>query len=92
MSATCAGTFVTALAAPSGPETGSWLVDKLKGGGVEIGAVAASGGLTSLLKQAVGRERPDGSNNNSFPSGHSTGAFSCAALGGQNVKALSLPQ
>ena len=59
---------------------------------MEIGAVSASGGLTSLLKQAVGRERPDGSNNNSFPSGHSTGAFSCAALGGQNVKALSLPQ
>jgi len=89
---TCGGTVVTALAAPSGPEPGDWMLNKLKGGGVEIGAAAAAGGVTSLLKQAVGRERPDGSSTTSFPSGHSTGAFACAALGGQNVRTLSLPK
>jgi membrane-associated phospholipid phosphatase len=89
---TCGGTVVTALVAPSGPEPGPWTLNKLKGGGVEIGAAAAAGGVTSLLKQAVGRERPDESSNTSFPSGHSTGAFACAALGGQNVRTLSLPK
>jgi len=89
---TCGGTVVTAMAAPSGPELGSWTLNKLKGGGVEIGAAATAGGVTNLLKQAVGRERPDGSSNTSFPSGHSTGAFACAALGGQNIRTLPLPK
>jgi PAP2 superfamily len=91
MDATCAGAFVTALAAPSGSEAGPWMIDKLKGGGIEIAGVGMAGGLTSLIKQAAGRQRPDGSNSNSFPSGHSTGAFGCAALAGQNIETLSLP-
>lgn len=37
-------------------------------------------GYTSLLKVAVGRERPDGSNNASFPSGHASNAFTLATV------------
>jgi membrane-associated phospholipid phosphatase len=92
MDIACGGAVVTAVAAPSGPAAGDWMLNKLKGGGVEIAAGAAAGGVTSLLKQAVGRERPDGSSTTSFPSGHSTGAFACAALGGQNTRALVLPK
>jgi membrane-associated phospholipid phosphatase len=33
-----------------------------------------------VLKFAVGRERPDGSNNQSFPSGHSASAFATAGV------------
>jgi hypothetical protein len=42
---------------------------------------------TQGLKFAVGRERPDGSNNLSFPSGHSSNAFTAAT-----VAAIALPE
>ncbi|MBY5992597.1 phosphatase PAP2 family protein [Ferrimonas balearica] len=40
---------------------------------------AASSATTLALKSAVDAERPDGSDNDSFPSGHATNAFSAAA-------------
>ncbi len=40
---------------------------------------AASSATTLVLKSAVDAERPDGSDNDSFPSGHATNAFSAAA-------------
>jgi hypothetical protein len=43
-------------------------------------AMIVTGGYTQLLKAAVGRERPDGSNNKSFPSGHASNAFSMATV------------
>ncbi|GMR23170.1 MAG: hypothetical protein BMS9Abin37_1577 [Acidobacteriota bacterium] len=36
--------------------------------------------LTFGVKVAVGRERPDGSNNKSFPSGHASGSFATATV------------
>ena len=36
--------------------------------------------LTFAIKVAVARERPDGSNKKSFPSGHSSGAFATATV------------
>ena len=36
--------------------------------------------VTHATKFAVGKERPDGSNNRSFPSGHTSGAFSGASF------------
>ena len=35
---------------------------------------------THFLKQAIDKPRPDGSNNNSFPSGHTSAAFSGATF------------
>lgn len=35
---------------------------------------------TALLKAAVGRERPNGENNQSFPSGHTSNAFALATV------------
>jgi membrane-associated phospholipid phosphatase len=37
-------------------------------------------GLTNVLKLAVGRERPNGEDNKSFPSGHASTAFTLAAV------------
>ncbi len=36
--------------------------------------------LTQAMKLAVGRERPDGSNTKSFPSGHASGSFATATV------------
>lgn len=43
-----------------------------------IEALAMSEVLTQTLKYTVGRERPDGSSNNSFPSGHAADTFAFA--------------
>jgi len=37
-------------------------------------------GYTELLKAAVGRERPNGENDRSFPSGHTSNAFTLATV------------
>ena len=37
-------------------------------------------GVTQLLKYSVGRTRPDGSNQRSFPSGHVSGTFASATV------------
>jgi membrane-associated phospholipid phosphatase len=43
-------------------------------------AVAINGVYTELLKAAVGRERPNGANHKSFPSGHTSNAFAIATV------------
>lgn len=43
-------------------------------------ALAVNGALTAGLKLAVGRERPNGAGNRSFPSGHTSHSFVVAAV------------
>jgi len=43
-------------------------------------ALAATSGVVTLLKLATHRERPDGSNRLSFPSGHTAVAFAAATV------------
>jgi membrane-associated phospholipid phosphatase len=43
-------------------------------------AVIVNGLYTQILKSAVGRTRPDGSNRVSFPSGHTSSAFALATV------------
>jgi hypothetical protein len=45
-----------------------------------LDAMLVNGAYTQLLKAAVGRERPDGSNDKSFPSGHASNAFALASV------------
>jgi membrane-associated phospholipid phosphatase len=43
-------------------------------------AFLINAGYTTLLKEAVHRERPNGEDNLSFPSGHASNAFALAAV------------
>jgi membrane-associated phospholipid phosphatase len=43
-------------------------------------AVLITGGYTTLLKEVVRRERPNGEDTRSFPSGHTSNAFTLAAV------------
>ncbi len=45
-----------------------------------VRAQAVTQSLTLGVKLMVGRERPDGSNNTSFPSGHASGTFATATV------------
>ena len=56
------------------PYTSLEALAKLKGGAVELGALAATRALTDGLKSVSNRERPDGSDDRSFPSGLSLDA------------------
>jgi len=80
--------FATALATPSGDTPGDWALAKLKGGAVELGAVATTGALTGWLKDGTDRRRPDGSDHESFPSGHTSLAFTFATLANRNLDSL----
>jgi membrane-associated phospholipid phosphatase len=82
---------VTALATPSGDDTKDWAYSKLKGITVESAAVAATEGVTSLMKNTVNRTRPDGGGA-SMPSGHSSFAFSVATLSNRNLESIPLSQ
>lgn len=44
-----------------------------------VESMAAAGGTTFALKELIHERRPDGSDNNSFPSGHTSISFAAAA-------------
>ncbi len=87
-----AETLVTALFTPSGEDSKNWAYWKTKGIGVEAVALATTYGVATLLKEGTNRERPDGSNDKSFPSSHSSNAFANATLSNRNLNAISLPK
>jgi membrane-associated phospholipid phosphatase len=84
----CAEVLGTALATPSGDTPGAWVLAKLKGGAVELGAIAVTDALTAGLKDGSNRERPDGSDHESFPSGHTSNAFAFATLANRNLESI----
>ena len=54
-------------------------------------AVIVNGTYTFALKALVRRERPDGSNRQSFPSGHSSNAFTAATVIARHYPRLAVP-
>lgn len=77
--------LVTPLATPSGDTLGEWAPAKLQGYAVEFAAIGATGAATEALKVEMHRHRPDGNDDMSFPSGHTSAAFSCATLANRNL-------
>jgi len=83
---------MTVLAAPGGEQPKPWLKAKFKGGVVGSAAVGTAMGVTLGLKELNLRTRPDRSDNQSFPSGHTTGAAALATLTSRNLNVLPLTQ
>jgi membrane-associated phospholipid phosphatase len=80
--------LLTALATSSGEDSDHRLSNKAKGIRVELIALGATGGATLLLKSSTGRQRPNDDGNDSFPSGHSSGAFAASTLSNRNLDAV----
>ena len=88
---TTGAAFVTStIAAPSGDDVHDWMIAKIQGGTVEATAGLMTAGTVGYLKNATGRMRPNGSNTNSFPSGHSAGAAFFSTMAYQNFEAMGL--
>lgn len=84
--------ITTAISTPDGKEAWPWIYSKLKGGAVEFSGFQLSKWTTIGLKNAVGRTRPDGTDDSSFPSGHATSAFSSSRLASLNLEVIEIPQ
>ncbi len=52
--------------------------------GIVLGGIALSSSISETMKYITQRERPDMSNNYSFPSGHATAAFTSATFASEN--------
>lgn len=80
----------TVLLTPSGDEADDWLRNKAKGLAVGLAARAATSQVTQALKRSVGRERPDGSEDLSFPSGHASASAVNTRLASRNLLAIEM--
>jgi len=85
-----AALIVTTLATPSGDSSNDWLAAKSKGLTVAAAANLLNGGATVALKNWSDRTRPDGSDRNSFPSGHSSFATLSATLAARNLQSIEM--
>ncbi len=78
----------TALAVPGGAHPWQSRIERLL---VEEAGVIAASTVTGQLKETIPRERPDESDDHSFPSGHSTRAFAYNGMSSRNLDAMDLP-
>lgn len=84
--------IVTALATPSGDDPEQWAFSKLRGIGVELLAMGVTHSATSRLKDVTNRTRPSKSNDRSFPSAHTSSAFSYMTVANRNLDSINMPR
>lgn len=82
--------YATILATPGGEEPGDWFVSKVKGTLVGVAAVSATGQITNFLKEQTDRERPNGRDGESFPSGHTSSSSVHTRLASRNLQAIPM--
>jgi membrane-associated phospholipid phosphatase len=83
--------YATIVATPGGDDFGDWLANKAKGTLVDVAAVSATTAITRSLKKAVGRERPNGADDESFPSGHTSSSAVHTRLASRNLRSIDMP-
>jgi hypothetical protein len=82
--------YATIVATPSGDDFGEWVLNKARGTLVDVAAVSATGAVTRSLKTSVGRTRPNGADDESFPSGHTSSAAVHTRLASRNLRSIDL--
>jgi membrane-associated phospholipid phosphatase len=89
-SATLALTIGTLIATQSGDTPRARAVRKLERAATESLAIGATWAATGGLKSAAGRERPNGFDRDSFPSGHASSAAVYGRLAALNLDAIEV--
>jgi membrane-associated phospholipid phosphatase len=84
--------LTTAFAASSGENGGDWAWNKTKGISVQLATIGISDSIVFGLKDVTDRERPDGSDNDSFPSAHASMASTRAALASRNLEYIDMSE
>lgn len=90
-SVSLASFYLSVLATPGGDDPAGWLLSKAKGTAVQASAAALGNEITFVLKDAVGRKRPNGKDDEGFPSGHASNAAMFTVLASRNVQTMSIP-
>jgi membrane-associated phospholipid phosphatase len=86
-----AGAFIlSAAVTPTEDDPHKKSAGKLKRMGIGIGAFSLTYGVSESLKDQAGRMRPDGSDNDSFPSNHASSASVFATLASRNLDSLPI--
>ncbi len=87
--------LATGLATPSGDGggdqgdgDGEWFLNKASGLGIEAGTGALLRSTVGMLKNATGRERPNGLGRSSFPSDHASNASLYNTMASKNLDSL----
>ncbi len=88
--AAVAGYAVSVLATPSGAVDGGWVAAKARDAAVGVGAFAVTAGITEGLKAATARERPNGNDDKSLPSGHAANAAVFNTLTVHNLQSIDM--
>ena len=83
--------YLTVVATPSGENPKDIVFSKMKGWAVGWVAQQATSETTSFIKDQTGRTRPDGSDNQSFPSSGSSTAFTYATLANRDLDSIPVP-
>jgi membrane-associated phospholipid phosphatase len=88
--AAVAGYAVSVFAAPRDAGDGGWIAAKARNAAVGVGAFAVTAGVTEGLKAATARERPNGVDDKSMPSGHAANAAVFNTLTVYNLQGLEI--
>ena len=82
--------FASVLLTPSGSDPSGWVLDKLRGAAVGVAAIVVTDEESTLLKNAAARERPNGQDDQSMPSSHTSRAAVMTELAELNVQTLPI--
>ena len=82
--------YATIVATPSGDDFGEWVANKARGTLVGVAAVSSTVLVTRSLKTSIGRERPNGRDDESFPSGHTSTSAVHTRLASRNLRSIEM--
>lgn len=82
--------YLTIIATPGGGDAGDWMIAKSKGVLVQAAAASATNFATRELKKTFDRDRPNGADRESMPSGHTSESAVHSRLASRNLASIEM--